>query len=149
MMISLRHLMVWRMHWITWMPVSIPLFLCFWEYHPQRALIFLKTSCKKFCVPFHRYFRSHSPRTAAKGRAELQPLCSFSVPLGNIPGEKSTSWSLDSLNEHLGKTDTHRWSLAFLNPFYLTLFKMDISFRRTISADPSGVHVSSESWPYS
>ena len=31
--------------------------------------------------------------------------------------EKSTTWSFDSLNEHLGKTDTYRWSLAFFTPY--------------------------------
>ena len=31
--------------------------------------------------------------------------------------EKSTTWSLDSLNEHLCKTDTYRWSLAFFTPY--------------------------------
>ena len=50
--------------------------------------------------------------------------------------EKSTTWSLDSLNEHLGKTDTYRWSLAFFTPYIW------LSVRRTTSAGSSGVGIS-------
>ena len=50
--------------------------------------------------------------------------------------EKSTTWSLDSLNEHLGKTDTYRCSLAFFTPY------IRLSVRRTTSAGSKGVGIS-------
>ena len=44
--------------------------------------------------------------------------------------------TVDSLNEHLCKTDIYSWSLPFFPPFILTLYKTDISLRWTILLVP-------------